>query len=419
MAHLIRMPGISADAEEVVFLEWNVETGSSIKIGDLIATVETEKANVDIESDYEGVLWRQLVEPGESVEVGSPVAVMLAVNEAAEDGDSILTALGLSGSRATGDQSEISHDPQPSSLATIPSPLADNPKSDSSRIFASPLARRTARERGIPLASVVGTGPGERIIRADIDRAIAKTVDTAHPFAPVPNESRDSVAGFTDIPHSGMRRAVARSLTMSKQQIPHFYVEATCDVDALVRMRTEINATQSFKYTLNDLVLKAVAKTLVEVPEMNVIWMNDCVRRFDSVDISVAIGSDAGLVTPVIRRADQLSLTQIASIVQDFTVRAKDGRLKQHELEGGSFCVSNLGMFGVDRFSAIVNPPQSGILAVGAIAQRPVTRDGTLNVGHTLMVTLSADHRPVDGVVAARWLARFRTFVENPASILI
>lgn len=412
MAHLLRMPGISADAEEVVFLEWCRDTGSSIKAGEPIATVETEKANVDIESDQDGVLWRTLVEPGESVEVGSPVAVLLGIDESVEDEATIFSSLGLADSTPTAPESA----PR-SPLTSVTDPSVDASRSSTVRIFASPLARKLARENDIPLEDLVGTGPRDRIVRADIERFIAHAPGETTPRHNNVSAARPSE--FYDIPHSGMRRAIARRLSTSQQQVPHFYLETTCLVDELVKMRSRINEAHEPKLTINDFLLKATAKALVDVPEMNVMWMDDCVRVFNSADISVAIGSDTGLVTPVIRGAENLSLTHISTLVRDFTQRANDGRLKQHELEGGTFSISNLGMFGIEKFSAIVNPPQVAILAVGAVAQRPIATDTGLSVGHTLTVTLSADHRPVDGVVAARWLARFKALVENPALILV
>jgi pyruvate dehydrogenase E2 component (dihydrolipoamide acetyltransferase) len=413
MARLLRMPGISADAEEVVFLEWCTAQGSRITAGDPIATVETEKANVDIEADQDGVLWRTLIEPGQSVFVGSPVAVLLGVDEEVGDEAAVFEELGLTSANGAARKSPSTSVDAPIRVEQ-PMSLSDTA---TDRIFASPLARKLARENGIAIETVAGTGPGQRIVRVDIERVIADGVPQA---VPTPQKQVvDSASAHTDVPHTGMRRAIARSLVASKQEAPHFYLDATCHVDALLALRRDINASGTVKVSINDFILKAVAKALIDVPEMNAIWMDDCVRRFTSADISVAIGSDTGLVTPVLRAADQMTLTQISDQVRDYSQRAKEGRLKQHELEGGAFSVSNLGMYGVERFSAILNPPQAGILAVGAVASRPIVIDGSLAVGNTVMVTLSVDHRPVDGVMAAQWLERFKTLMENPALILI
>jgi len=287
------------------------------------------------------------------------------------------------------------------------------------RIFASPLARKLAREHELAIETVTGSGPGGRIVRVDIEQALVNrsaATDPAHLLHAADNPARGR---SHDIPHTGMRRAIARALTASKQQVPHFYLDATCRVDELVSLRTRINDNGSVKLSINDFILKAVGKALIDVPEMNAVWTDECVRRFESADVSVAIGSDSGLVTPVVRGVESLSLTEISDQVRDFAARAGEGRLKQQELEGGSFSVSNLGMYGVESFSAILNPPQAGILAVGAVMQAPVVEDGEVTVGHVCKVTLSVDHRPVDGVIAATWLGRFQTLMENPALMLV
>jgi pyruvate dehydrogenase E2 component (dihydrolipoamide acetyltransferase) len=228
-----------------------------------------------------------------------------------------------------------------------------------------------------------------------------------------------SAPGYTDVPHTGMRRAIARRLTESKSSVPHFYVVADCRVDALLELRKKVNETAARKISINDFVIKAVAKALVEVPEANVIWTDDASRRFDTVDLAVAVSTDGGLLTPVLRGVERLGLAAISEQVSELADRARSGRLKQHELEGGSFAISNLGMFGVDEFSAILNPPQSGILAVAAAKQRPVVENDSIVVGTVMTVTLSADHRVVDGALAATWLAAFVRLIENPLAVLI
>jgi pyruvate dehydrogenase E2 component (dihydrolipoamide acetyltransferase) len=291
------------------------------------------------------------------------------------------------------------------------------------RLFASPIARRLAREAGLALDSLRGTGPNGRIVRRDVERALAEgatrpvvpaapAVPTAAPVpAPVPG-------AVTEVPHSRMRRAIAARLTESKQTIPHFYVRGTADVGRLVRARERINARGDVRVSVNDLVIKAVACAHVAEPDMNVVWTPDAVLRHSSVDIAVAIATDRGLVTPVLRSVESLSLSQIATAVRDFAERANGGRLRQDELEGGTVSVSNLGMFGTEDFSAIINPPQSAILAVGAVRREPVVRGDALEIGSTMRVTLSADHRPIDGVVAARWMRTFLALLEDPVQML-
>jgi pyruvate dehydrogenase E2 component (dihydrolipoamide acetyltransferase) len=288
-------------------------------------------------------------------------------------------------------------------------------------MFASPLVRRLARERNLDLATIVGSGPGGRIVRRDLEgvqKAVAISAPPTAAAAPAPAPAAPTL-GYTDVSHTGMRRAIARRLTESKSSVPHFYVVADCRVDDLLELRKKVNETAVRKISVNDFVIKAVAKALVEVPEANVIWTDDASRRFDTVDLAVAVSTEGGLLTPVLRGVERLGLAAISEQVSELADRARSGRLKQHELEGGSFAISNLGMFGVDEFSAILNPPQSGILAVAAAKQRPVVENDGVIVGTVMTVTLSADHRVVDGALAATWLAAFVRLIENPLAMLL
>lgn len=415
MAHLLRMPGVSADAEEVIFLEWSITAGTKIVDGDSIALVETEKANLDIISDQTAILWRSLIEPGATVQVGAPIAILIGVDEKIQDEAVLLKSLGLAEPINSSTSSSV---PQQAPLVVeIKSALAAG-NGNGERIFSSPIARKLAQENNIAIENIMGTGPDSRIVRADVERSMTNGVSNSAPNTNVRSLEVKKTNSYTDIPHSTMRKAVAKALSASKREAPHFYLNATCHVDALLELRQNINKDDSVKVSINDFIFKAVVKTLVDVPEMNVIWMDDCVRRFDSVDVAVAIGSTRGLVTPVVRSAENLSLIQISNQIQDFAARANDGKLKQHEIEGGSFCLSNLGMFGVESFSAILNPPQVGILAVGAAISEPVVLAGAIEIAKTIKVTLSVDHRPVDGVMAAQWFKRFKELIENPALIL-
>lgn len=423
MARLLRMPGISADAEEVVFLEWCSALGSTVKAGAPIATVETEKANVDIEADDEAILWRTLISPGEAVTVGAPIAILVGVDEEFADENAILDSLGIASEQRSKRKDDVVDSQEPAANVTdSDSPCLATPEANGhpvDRIFASPLARKLARENGLAIDAMIGSGPGGRIVRVDVEKAVANNPTVSKLVATSAGNERTIDKAFREIPHSGMRRAIARTLTASKQQVPHFYLDATCRVDELLALRQTVNSDGSVKLSINDFILKAVGKALIDVPEMNVVWTEDCVRQFDSADVCVAIGSESELVTPVLRGVEALTLTQISEQVRDLVARANEGRLKQQEIEGGAFSVSNLGMFGVESFSAILNPPQAGILAVGVVSQVPVVSDGELTVGHVLKVTLSVDHRPVDGISAATWLRRFQTLVENPALILV
>jgi pyruvate dehydrogenase E2 component (dihydrolipoamide acetyltransferase) len=348
------------------------------------------------------VLAQLIAEPGATIAVGEPIAVVTAPGETADLVEVIASA------------------PEPK--VTVASAVEEAPEvtpvqSNGRRLFATPLVRKIAREKGIDLTSITGTGPGGRIVRRDVERLPAP----APVFEPAPTAAvtRRDENGFTDIPLTGMRRAIARRLTESKTTVPHFYVTADCRVDALLELRKSVNAAGTTKVSVNDFVLKAVAGALLEVPEANAIWNTDSIRRFESADIAVAVAVDGGLLTPVVRNVDRLPISMISERVADLAGRARDGKIKQAELEGGSFSVSNLGMYGVTEFSAILNPPHSGILAVGGAVQKPVVADGELAVGTVMSVTLSADHRVIDGAVAAQWMAAFVRRVENPLTILI
>jgi pyruvate dehydrogenase E2 component (dihydrolipoyllysine-residue acetyltransferase) len=301
------------------------------------------------------------------------------------------------------------------------------------RIFASPLARRLAQTKGVDLSSVRGTGPSGRIVRRDIERVQGRPTEPSGVPTPAAASAGDAIGapsggspsplasqgGVEDVPHSGMRRAIARRLVESKTTIPHFYLRADCRMDALLELRRQINEASSVRISVNDLIVKAVAAAFREVPQANVIWTDESARRFDDVDIAVAVSVDDGLLTPVVRAADKRSLREVSAQIRDMAERARAGRIRQDEIEGGSFAVSNLGMYGTKEFAAIINPPHSGILAVGAVEQRPAVVDGELTIVRAMTVTLSADHRVLDGALAAQWLAVFVSKIESPLAILV
>ncbi len=412
MATVVRMPEVLANTSEAVIQAWLVSVGQQIAVGDPLAEIETEKAVVEYASEVEGMLLRLIAEPGASITVGEPIAVVLGPGESEADVDP-----GMLGEPAPAPVTETT---TVADVVTVPE---QTPAVDGRRLFATPLVRKLARERGIQLESVTGTGPGGRIVRRDLDRLPAPEPAAVADAATTP--SAPSVvapvlgAGYTDIPLTGMRKAIARRLTESKTTVPHFYVAADCRVDGLIALRRKVNEAATRKVSLNDLVLKAVAGALTEVPDANAIWNGDSIRRFDGADIAVAVAVDGGLLTPVLRGVDTMPLSVLSAQVAELAGRARSGRIQQHELQGGTFAVSNLGMYGVTEFSAILNPPQVGILAVGAATPRPVVIDGELAVGTVMTVTLSADHRVIDGAVAAQWMAAFVRLIENPLSILI
>lgn len=425
MARLMRMPEVAAGGTSAVLHEWSVAERAEFAPDDVLATVETDKAVVDVEADRPGVVVRLLVPSGSTVEVGAPIAVLADPGETVDDVDALLAELGVA---AIPDVAAAPPDPegapdQPLS-PPVPPALAEKAVAASGlapgrtaggnghgRIFASPLARRLARAARLPLAGITGTGPGGRIVRRDIEAAVRRP-EPAPPAPPAPG------AAYTDLPHTSMRRAIARRLTESKQTVPHFTLRATVHVDRLLELRAEL-ATIGTKVSVTDLLVKAAARAHTVVPRMNATWTPDATRQFSSVDIAVAVATGTGLLTPVVRGVEKASVGAIAGTVRDLVERARAGRLRQEELEGGALTLTNLGMYGTEEFAAIINPPQSAILAVGAARQEPVVVDGQLAVATVLHATVSADHRVIDGALAAEWMAAFAAAVEQPLQLLV
>lgn len=394
MPTLLRMPGIAADTGAATLTEWQVSENIPYAKSDVLAAVETDKAMVDIEAEEDGVILRFLVGPGTEVQVGAPIAVTGAVGESIGDLDAVISDAG-----------------------------AEAPQRD--RLFATPLVRRIAEEANLDLGAVQGTGPQGRIVRRDIQRVLAARLDgeaaAERPSAPpaTAEQSTAIAAPFVDEPHSRVRMATAIRLTESKRAAPHFYMRGTCRVDTLLAFRDDLNRAVDVKVSVNDLIVKAAARAHTIVPAMNVMWTDDATRRFEHVDIAVAVATPRGLVTPVVSDVARRSISAVASDIRDLSTRARDGKLSQHEIEGGAFCVSNLGMYGTEDFAAIINPPQSAILAVGGARQEAVVEAAALVVGTMIHVTLSVDHRPIDGTTAAEWMRAFIGVVENPVQILV
>lgn len=437
MANVLRMPEVAANATEAVLAEWLVAENVAFAAQDAIATVETEKALVDVEAEVDGVVLKALVPAGSQVAVGAPIAVVGSPGEQVADLGALLAELGVRETSAPvvperRDVPVPAPDPEGGTASTSPSaPSVTGPVDGPARavassappdgrIFTSPLARKMAREAGLVVDEIDGTGPRGRILRRDVERVVAERAATPGPAA-APSRRPGTAAGaaaYDEVPHSRIRRATAARLTESKQSAPHFYVRGTLRVDRLLGLRAELNAGLETPVSLNDLVVKAAAAAHVRVPEMNVVWTPDAMRTHRQVDLAVAVATERGLFTPVVRDVAALSVTALSSSVRDLVERARAGRLKQDELDGGTMSVTNLGMFGTEEFAAIINPPHASILAVGAVREEPVVVDGTLAVGQVMRVTLSIDHRAVDGVVAARWMQAFSELVEHPVRIL-
>lgn len=409
MAIEIRMPALSPSMIEGTLARWVKKEGEKVAVGDVIVEIETDKALVDFEASSEGIIGKILVVDGtENVKVDTLIAILIQPGEAVPDTVPVA--------------STITPRPQAESA-----PLHANAESAAAaggeRVFASPLAKRLARESGITLDGITGSGPHGRVVRADIEQALrappaAATSASTPPKPKTPTLDVDAM--FEEIPHSSVRRVIAQRLTEAKQQIPHFYLSIDVYLDPLLTLRAEANkARGENKLSVNDFIVKAVALAMRQVPSVNASWTETTVKRWSSVDVSVAVATPTGLVTPIVRNADAKTVSAISSEVKELAGRAKEGRLKPAEFQGGGFTISNLGMYGVQEFAAIINPPQACILAVGVGEQRPMVRDGALAIGTLMCCTLSVDHRVVDGAIGSEFLQSFKRLMENPLSILV
>lgn len=457
MAQYFTMPGLSADAEEALLEDWLIKEGDELSEGSPIATVETDKAVVDIDINADGVVHALLVETGSSVPVGDPILVLRDPDEDPAEADR-LAALARGESAPAASAPAEAKEEAPTSAESSPevtntgSPVPDGPEpavaaeqatlgteepvspAPTGRLFVTPIVRRLAREQGIDLTTITGTGKNGRIIRRDFEKAVAEQANApkaapavqqaapAQASAPAEQSSSIDLSAYPDaefVEHTKIRKVVARRLQQSKREAPHFYLRRSVNVDALLALRKQLNENSPVRISVNDLVVKAAAKALAEFPEVNSVWDDAGSYRLSTVDVAVAVASDRGLVTPVVRRADQLALSALSSSIKDLASRANENRLKQDELFGGALTVSNLGMFGVEDFDAIINPPQAAILAVGAATQQPVVIDGEIAVASIMRLSLSVDHRSVDGALGAQFLARIVEQLESPFSLLI
>ncbi|WP_242492146.1 dihydrolipoamide acetyltransferase family protein [Agromyces binzhouensis] len=434
MATTVRMPEVLANTTEAAIQSWSVGVGEQIDVGQPLAEIETDKAVVEYAAEVSGTVLELLVAEGDLVDVGAPIAVVGEPGETVADAAPVPQAAPADPeSAAPVADAEPAFDHSDDGVSR-PGPDArgsdDGGGATGARRFMSPLVRRLAREHDIDLEGVTGSGPDGRIVRRDVEPLIeakaapaeaARSGDRAAAPAPTTPTTPASASATADaelVPHTRMRRTIARRLVESKTQVPHFYLTAECRVDRLLELRRELNAAGTLKVSVNDLVVKAVAGAFVDVPEANRTWADEGVLQHRTADIAIAVAIDDGLVTPVVRGVESLSVSELGRRIADLAERARTGGLRQHEIEGGSFSVSNLGMYGTREFSAIINPPHAGILAVGAARQAPVVVDGALEVGTLMNVTLSADHRVLDGAVAAKWLAAFVARIEHPLTIL-
>ncbi len=425
MATNILMPALSPTMTEGTLARWLKKEGDSIRAGDVIAEIETDKATMEVEAVDEGVLGKILVADGtEAVKVNEAIAVLVAPGEAVPGG--------------AAPAKPVAAMPAPAAPAAVPiAPIAllaaAQPAGHdaAARVFASPLARRMASQAGLDLGGVSGSGPGGRIVKADVEVALArgkapdKAAAAPPPRVTAPAPTAVGAPAHTAVPHTSIRKVIARRLSESKQTIPHFYVTMDFEIDGLLKLRAELNAKSpkegpaAFKLSVNDLVIKAVAVALRRYPQVNASWTDDAMLEYADVDIAVAVATPTGLITPIIRKADLKGLAAISNEMKDLAARAKAGKLKPEEFQGGGFSISNMGMYGVREFSAIINPPQAGILAVAAGEPRPVVRDGALAIATVMTCTLSVDHRVIDGALAAEFMQGLKGIIQDPLSLML
>ena len=441
MSVKILMPALSPTMEKGNLAKWLKKEGDKVKSGDIIAEIETDKATMEVEAVDEGILAKILVPAGtQDVAVNEVIALI------ADEGEDV-SSVAAGGASAT---------PAPKAAAPVTAPATATPAPTNSapqvpvaaaahgaKVFASPLAKRIAKDAGVDISKIAGSGPHGRVIERDVKAALAggtapraalASTSASAPSAPLATGMADNVikqlfeaGSYEEVPHDSMRKTIARRLLESKQTVPHFYVTADIELDALLKAREEINANApkgadgkpAYKLSVNDFVIKALAAALMRVPEANVTWTEGSMLKHKHADVGVAVSIPGGLITPVIRKADLKSLSAISNEMKDLAARARNRKLKPEEYQGGTTAVSNLGMFGVKQFAAIVNPPHATILAVGAGEQRPVVKNGQLTVATVMTVTFSTDHRAVDGALGAELLSALKGLIENPVSMLV
>ena len=438
MATNILMPALSPTMEEGKLAKWLVKEGDVIKSGTILAEIETDKATMEFEAVDEGTIGKILVAEGsEGVKVNAPIAVLLAEGEKAGAAVDILAAM-----------KDIKAAVKAEDKSSAPAPKADAPKAaaasaaknDGARIYASPLAKRIAAEKGVDLSGVTGTGPRGRIVKSDVENAkpgAVKPVAGAPAaaggagvpgVAPLPDARLLYPAGsYEEIPHDSMRKAIAKRLTSAKTLIPHYYLTVDCNLNALMAVREKMNAAApkgkdkvpAYKLSVNDFIMKASAMALMKHPDVNASWTDTAILKHKDADVGVAVALDFGLITPIIFKAQTKGLVEISNEVKELAGLAKAKKLKPNQYEGGGFSVSNLGMYGIKNFTSIINPPQSCIIAVGAGEERAIVVNGKIEVATVMTVTMSADHRVVDGGTGAKFLATLKQFIEEPASMLL
>jgi pyruvate dehydrogenase E2 component (dihydrolipoamide acetyltransferase) len=439
----ILMPALSPTMTEGKLAKWLKKEGETVKPGDVLAEIETDKATMEVEAVDEGTIGKLLFPEGsEGIAVNTPIAVLLGEGE---DAKSIVSAPAPKppppqAPMASPAPAPAAASPAPPKVAAAPQPMPPpaHAGNGQDRVFASPLAKRMAQQAGIDLAALRGSGPHGRIVKADVESALSGSAPAARPSAapaaapaaaakPAPVLEVPGMPPYVEVPHTTMRKVIARRLTEAKLQQPHFYMSIECELDALLKVRQELNAKAGekskgepgFKLSVNDFVIRAAGLALKKVPAANASWHDDGVRIYQRADVSVAVAIPNGLITPVIRGADQKGLAEISNEMRELAQKAREGKLKPEEYQGGTFSISNLGMYGISTFAAVINPPQGAILAVGAGEQRPIVKDGALAIATMMTCTLSVDHRVVDGAIGAEFLAAFKKLIQDPLTMLL
>ncbi len=443
----ITMPALSPTMEEGNLAKWLVKEGDTVKSGDVIAEIETDKATMEVEAVDEGVVAKLVVPAGtEGVKVNALIAVLAADGEdvaAAASGAGAAPAPKAAEAPKAETKAEAAPAPAAAPAAAAPAPATAPTAATGNRTFSSPLARRLAKEAGIDLSAISGSGPHGRVVKSDVEAAVsgggAKAAPVATPQAAASapaaapkGASDDSVlklfepGSYELVPHDGMRKIIAKRLVESKQTVPHFYVTVDCELDALLALRAQLNdaaprkdSAPAYKLSVNDMVIKAMALALRDVPDANVSWTEANMVKHKHADVGVAVSIPGGLITPIIRKAEEKTLSAISNELRDLGKRAKDRKLKPEEFQGGTTSVSNMGMMGVKNFAAVINPPHATILAVGAGEQRVIVRKGEMVIATVMSVTLSTDHRCVDGALGAELLNAFKGYIENPMGMLV
>ncbi len=421
MAEIVYMPKLSDTMVEGVVAGWNKKVGDTIKEGEILAEIETDKATMEFESFYDGVLLHIGVETGNAAPVNSVLAI---IGQPGEDVSALLASTGAQvvAETAAPVAEEVKSAPAAESKPT-PAPVAENkpavtaPVSNANgRVFASPLAKKLAEEKGVDINQVAGTGESGRIVKRDVDHYV--------PYVPAAGSGQvvavqSGVESYTDVPNSQMRKAIAKTLTASKFSAPHFYLKMEVDMDNAIAARAAINSISGSKVSFNDMIIKAVAASLRKHPKVNADWIGEAIRYNNHIHVGVAVAVEEGLVVPVVKFADTKGIAQLGSEIKDLATRARDKKIKPEEMQGGTFAVSNLGMYGIEDFTSIINPPNGCILSVGQIKQTPVVKNGEIVPGNVLKLSLSCDHRVVDGAIGSEFLQTLKNLLENPVLMLV